>query len=135
MPGAYHRLKSNYSIETNEGFARLSRMSGRDYEELPPNSGNVNEDIMLDAVYGGAADPSVPNEYAVYSVEWLDEHPEDVEEIPDTERAFGEPQEDFTRYLDENFEGWVYHKDRGEVYVLTEETDEDRAQQKSRRHR
>lgn len=135
MTGAYHRLKSNYDISTNEGFARLSRMAGRDYEWPPPNTGNVNEDIMLDAVYGGAADPSVPREYAVYSVDWLDENPDDVEEIPEVERVSGEPQEDFTRYLDENFEGWVYHRERGEVYVLTEESDEGRAQQKTRRRR
>lgn len=134
MPGAHHGLKSNYSIETNEGFARLSRMAGRDYEWPAPNSGNVNEDIFLDAVYGGAADPSVPQEYAVYSVDWLDEHAEDVSELEE-ERVSGEPVEDFTRYLDENFEGWVYHHDRGEVYVVKEEGDEGRAQQKTRRRR
>ena len=124
MAGAYHRLKSNYSIETNEGFARLSRMA--DYEDhrgLPPNTGNVNEELLVDAVYGGAANPEEPQQYAVYSVDWLDKSPGDVDEIPDTVRSSAaEPQEDFMRYLDENFEGWVYHRERGEVYVLTEDS-------------
>ncbi len=125
MPGAYHGLKSSYSIETNEGFARLSRMAGRDFERqvFRDDSGNVNDDIFLDAVYGGAANPDAPHEYAVYSVDWLDEHPEDVEEIAELERVAGEPVEDFTRYLDENFEGWVYHHDRGEVYVVKQSGD------------
>lgn len=133
MPGAYHGLKSNYSVSTNEGFARLSRMAGRDYESLPLDSGNVNEDIMIDAVYGGAANPDEAQEYTVYSVDWLDENPEEVEDLEESERAFGEPVEEFTRYLNENFEGWVYHHDRGEVYVLNEQTDDSRAGQKTRR--
>jgi hypothetical protein len=120
-------------VATNEGFALLSRMAGRDYDSLPSDTGNVNDEIMLDAVYGGAASPDEPQEYTVYSVDWLDEMPEDVEELADAERVAGEPIEDFTRYLDENFEGWVYHHDRGEVYVLSQQTDESRARQNTRR--
>lgn len=175
MAKPHRGLKGSYSVETSEGFARLSRMAGRDYRWPPPNSGNVNEDIMLDAVYGGAADPSAPREYAVYSIEWLEEHPEAAEEIEaaeagseaerkeaertrdkeidaaeqprrgeavegtdehtGSERVSGEPVEEFTRYLDETFSGWVYHQDRDEVYVMGEDSDEDRAQQKTRRRR
>jgi hypothetical protein len=102
-------------------------MAGRDYESLPFDSGNVNEDIMLDAVYGGAANPDEPQEYIVYSVDWSEDHPEDVDEkFEEVGRAGGEPVEDFARYLDQNFDGWVYHRDRGEVYVLNDQTDEGR---------
>jgi hypothetical protein len=139
MPGVHHNLKANYSIETSEGFARLSRMAGRDYSWPPPNTGNVNEDIMIDAVYGGSVEPDAHQEFAVFNVDWLDEHPEDAEEldqISDTdqiEQVRGRPVEEFTRYLDETFPGWVYHHERGEVYVVLPEGDEGRAQERSPR--
>lgn len=144
MPGAHHGLKTNYSIETNEGFARLQRMAGRDYEWPPPNSGNVNEEIYLNAVYGGEAEPDMPGEYAVYSLDWLEnaERPtqtgrpdEELEagaasqqtdaleaeeaDVPEeAQRIPGEPIEDFAARLDDIFPGWVYNPDRGEIYVL-----------------
>ena len=133
MPGAHHNLKANYSISTNEGFARLSRMAGKSYEWPPPNSGNVNEGIMIDAVYGGAADPDVPGEYAVYSIDWLEEHPEEAEDLArstdaqraeeadlpeEAQRVEGEPVEDFAQRLNDLFPGWVYNQERDEVYVL-----------------
>ncbi|MFP4598068.1 MAG: hypothetical protein ACLFVJ_07440 [Persicimonas sp.] len=133
MPGINRGLKSNYSIETNEGFARLSRMAGRNYDWPPLDSGNVNEDIMLDAVYGGAVNPNAPQEFAVYSIDWLDEHPEDVEELEEVERIPGEPVEDFARRLDETFSGWVYNTDREEVYVLIDQTEDSRAGGQTRR--
>ena len=137
MPGVHHTLKSNYSIETNEGFARLSRMAGKDHEWPPPNTGNVNEEIMTDAVYGGAVDPNAPQEYAVYSVDWLEEQDELPEGLEETsaqqaeeadvpaqgEQVAGRPVEDFTRRLGEMFGGWIYHRDRGEVYVLKKDED------------
>ncbi|MFW5968278.1 MAG: hypothetical protein ACOCV2_12205 [Persicimonas sp.] len=166
MAGFHRDLKESYSIETMEGFARLSRMSGREDQWPPSESGNVDDDIYLDAVYGGVADPSQPREYVVYSIEWLEEHPDEAAEIaaaeerdeeeldrlereqdeeiraaetpepsegfeePDEhqaiERSSGEPAEEFTRYLDETFRGWVYRKKHDEVYVLAETPDDDR---------
>lgn len=168
MAGFHRDLRENYSVETMEGFARLSRMSEREDQWPPQDSGNVGDDIYLDAVYGGVADPSQPREYAVYSIEWLEEHPDEAAEIaaaeerdeeeldrlereqdeeieaaetpqtgqnpeePDehqgVERTSGEPVEEFTRYLDENFRGWVYRKKHDEVYVLAEASDGDRPQ-------
>jgi hypothetical protein len=138
MANGFNRLQSSYSIALNEGYAVLSRMAGRNPEWPHPNSGNVDEEIMLDAVYGGSANPEVPGEYTVYSVDWLDEIPDESDEealkaaqdIADgaaarSKRVSGEPTEEFRRYLDDNFKGWVYHHGRGEVFVIADDSDED----------
>lgn len=113
MPGAKNRLKTEYSFAVNEGFAQLQRMAGRDYHHLPPNSGNTNDDIYLDAVYGGHADPEEPQEFTVYSVDW--------DERGRPHRVDEEPSAPFEKRLDEEFPGWIYRKDSDELYVLKDE--------------
>jgi hypothetical protein len=113
MTGYKHDLKADYSFLTEEGFARLEEMSGREVSHTPPNTGNVNEDIYEDSVYGGDADPDAPQEFVVYGLDWA----ENTEE-GSAERAEGRPVADIERHFDENFSGWVYNEAKSEVYAL-----------------
>lgn len=144
MAGEDNMLQDSYSFAVDRGFAVLSRMAGHHDAWPPPNTGNVNDDILLDAVYGGSFDPDVPGEYTVYRVDWLDELPgeeaqDPLSEIDEDElaqarelraqrqrrRISGEPVEAFRRHLDDNFKGWLYHHGKDEVFVLAEASDED----------
>lgn len=125
-------LQDSYSIAVDRGYAVLSRMAHPEQAWPPPNTGNINEEIMLDSVYGGSIDPESPGEYLVYSIDWVDEipaeRPIDPEQAPDispqVSRAIGEPTEAFTRHLDDYFKGWIYHRGRQELYVLAPDQDE-----------
>ncbi len=113
MTGYKHGLKADYSFLTEEGFAQLERMADREVSHDPPNTGNLNEDIYKDAVYGGDADPGAPQEFVVYGLEW-----EEGSDESNVERAKGRPVADIERHFDDSFSGWVYNKDNSEVYAL-----------------
>ncbi|MGM0557324.1 MAG: hypothetical protein ACQEVA_13150 [Myxococcota bacterium] len=117
MTGYKHDLKADYSFLTEEGFARLEQMAGREVSYEPPNTGNVHEDIYEDAVYGGEADPDAPQEFVVYGLDWV----EDTEGEGSAERAESRPIADIERHFDESFSGWVYNKHDSEVYALKDE--------------
>lgn len=113
MTGYKHELKADYSFLTEEGFARLEQMADRDVSHEPPNTGNINENIYEDAVYGGDANPDAPQEFVVYDLDWV----EDADE-GHAERAEGRPVADIERHFDDSFSGWVYDKGKSEVYAL-----------------
>ncbi|AWV90826.1 hypothetical protein [Bradymonas sediminis] len=127
-------LESRYAVELAQGYAVLARMSGFQ-EDTAPNTGNVDDEIMLNAVYGGSASPEHLGPYTVYQVDWLDELPDEdqsedalrVLSATNRERIAGEPAEAFQRYLDDQFKGWVYHHERGELYVIADQSEDDDA--------
>jgi|GEM_PF-3796578 len=127
MSQSRQELEARYAVELNQGYAVLARMSG--FQDGPaPNTGNVDDEIMLNAVYGGTASPDALGPYTVYQVDWLDEIPDEdanqdalrIKSAPHRERISGEPTEAFRRYLDDHFKGWIYHHGRGELYVIAE---------------
>lgn len=127
MSTSRQQLEARYAVELNQGYAVLARMSGSP-QDPAPNTGNVDEEILLNAVYGGSASPDTPGPYTVYQVDWLDELPEQdgnqdalrTQSAAHRERVAGEPTEAFQRYLDDHFKGWIYHHGRGELYVIAE---------------
>lgn len=126
MTGYQHKLKARYSFITEEGFARLEQMGRRKIFHEPPESGNVGDDIYQDAVYGGEADPDLPQEFVVYSVDWLDEEEQELAEGA-AERAQGRPERgDLEAHFDGAFSGWVYQQDRDTLYALRQRRDRSR---------
>lgn len=127
MANSLQKLEARYSVELAQGYAVLARMSGAP-EDPAPNTGNIDDEIMLNAVYGGSASPDTLGPYAVYQVDWLDDLPDEdsnqdalrVQSATNRERISGEPAEAFRRYLDDQFKGWVYHHGRGELYVIAD---------------
>ena len=115
-------LEELYELPTEMGTVRLSGNNPREkYRHLPPNSGNVMEDIYEDALYGGAVDRNRPQHFRVYSV--------DVDEQPETARmndVDAKPTQSFADSLNHAFSGWVYREDDGRIYVLDDATEPDR---------
>lgn len=138
MTNSQQKLEARYAVELGQGYAVLARMGGTQADPTP-NTGNVGDEIMLNAVYGGSASPDIPGPYAVYQVDWLDELPAEtnleeinqdalrVQSATNRERISGEPAEAFHRYLDDQFKGWVYHHGRGELYVIADDDHVDSA--------
>lgn len=127
MPRQSDPLESRYAVELDRGYAVLARMSDAS-APTAPNTGNVDDEIMLNAVYGGTASPDIPGPYTVYQVDWLDALPDDdasqdalgLPSATHRQRVSGQPAEAFQRYLDDQFKGWIYHHARGELYVIAE---------------
>lgn len=115
-------LDELYELPTDMGTVRLSGGGPREkHRHLPPNSGNVMEDIYEDAVYGGDVDRNRPQHFRVYSV--------DIHQQRETARmndVDAKPTQSFADSLNQAFSGWVYREDDGRIYVLDDDGEPDR---------